>query len=45
MKSVFRGGMYIAKYTLRGVACRRPAKLAEARSAAKPLTQNGLCPF
>ena len=34
-----------AKYPLRGVECRRPAKLAEARSAAKPLTQNGLCPF
>ena len=28
--------MYVAKYPLRGVECRRPAKLAEARSAASP---------
>ena len=35
VQSVFRGGVYAAKNTLRGVKCRRPAKLAKARNAAK----------
>ena len=37
IQSVFRGGVYAAKNTLRGVKCRWPAKLAKARNAAKPL--------